>query len=130
MTEDMSLGTCGGHLVKCSERTGEVAKTFLKAGDTAPAFRADLNADITGATASVRFSKLDGTFVMVRPGVITDATNGIVQYQWVVANDGALINNAGAYRADVMITFADTRIETFPQRSYLEIVVRQDVPAA
>lgn len=103
---------------------------WLKQGDTAPAFTADLNANISGATASVRFSKLNGTFVMVRSGTITDAANGIVQYQWVLANDGALINNPGAYRADVMVTFAGGAIETFPQRSYLEVIVRQDVPAA
>jgi len=103
---------------------------YLKTGDTAPAFTADLNADITGATVSIRFSKLNGTFVMVRTGTITDAANGIVTYQWVAANDGALINNPGAYRADVMVTFAGGAIETFPQRSYLEVIVKQDVPAA
>ena len=102
----------------------------MKTGDTAPAFTADTNADLTGATASVRFSKLNGTFVMVRTGTITDAPNGIVTYQWVAANDGALINNPGAYRADVMVTFAGGSIERFPQRSYLEVIVKPAVPAA
>src|SRR6266508_1136065 len=103
---------------------------YLKTGDTAPAFTADTNADLTAATASVRFSKLNGDFVMVRTGTITDAPNGIVTYQWVAANDGALINNPGAYRADVFVTFAGGQVERFPQRSYLEIVVRPSVPAA
>jgi hypothetical protein len=103
---------------------------YLKTGDTSPAFTADLNANITGATVSIRFSKLNGTFVMVRTGTITDATNGIVTYQWVAANDGALINNPGAYQADVMVTFGGGLVETFPQRSYLEVIVKQDVPAA
>ncbi len=103
---------------------------YLKTGDTAPAFTADTNADLNGATASVRFSKLNGTFVMTRTLTMTDATNGIVSYQWVAANDGALINNAGAYRADVFVTFAGGQVERFPQRSYLEVIVRPAVPAA
>jgi hypothetical protein len=103
---------------------------YLKSGDTAPAFVADLNANITGATVSVRFSKLNGTFVMVRSGVITDGPTGIVTYQWVAPGDNVLIATPGAYRADVMVTFAGGAIERFPQRSYLEVVVRPAVPAA
>jgi hypothetical protein len=104
---------------------------YLKTGDTAPAFTADLNANITGASSvTVRFSKLNGTFVMLRTLTVTDATNGIVTYSWVAANDGALINNPGAYRADIAVTFAGGAIERFPQRSYLEVVVKQAVPAA
>jgi len=103
---------------------------YLKTGDTAPAFRADLNADITGAAVSVRFSKLDGTFVMVRTGTITDGPTGIVTYQWVAPGDNALIAAIGRYRADVMVTFAGGAIEHFPQRSYLEVIVKAAVPAA
>jgi hypothetical protein len=103
---------------------------YLKTGDTAPAFTADLNADITGATVSIRFSKLNGTFVMVRTGTITDGPTGIVTYQWVTPGDNALIATPGAYRADIMVTFGGGAIETFPQRSYLEVIVKQDVPAA
>jgi hypothetical protein len=104
---------------------------YLKTGDTAPAFTADLNADITGATVrSVRFSKLDGTFVMVRTLTVVDAPTGIVTYQWVAPGDNALIATPGAYRADIMITFAGGAIERFPQRSYLEVIVKAAVPAA
>ena len=67
---------------------------------------------------------------MLRTLTVTDATNGIVSYPWVAANDGALINNPGAYRADVAVTFASGAIERFPQRSYLEVIVRPAVPAA
>jgi hypothetical protein len=97
---------------------------FLKVGDTAPAFTADTNADLTGASCSVKFYKLDGTLVFSRTGTVTDAPNGIVSYQWVAANDASLINAVGAYRAEVKATFAGGQVETFPQRSMLEVVVR------
>ena len=63
----------------------------LKQGDTAPKAVGDLNADLTGATVSMRLTKLNGTFVMTRAATITDATAGIVEYQWVAANDSALL---------------------------------------
>lgn len=88
-----------------------------KLGDTAPAFKADLNADITGATSvRVYFRKLDGTAVFDRALTVTDALNGIVQYQWVTANDGALINTDANFLWNVRVTFANGQIETFPQR--------------
>jgi hypothetical protein len=101
---------------------------FLKAGDTYPPFIADTNADLTGATTLVKISKLDGSSVLSRTGVISDAPGGLtnerVTYQWVAANDAALITNPGAYRAEVLVTFAGGAVERFPQRSWLEVIVR------
>ncbi|MGH2376205.1 MAG: hypothetical protein ACRDIC_22410 [bacterium] len=34
----------------------------------------------------------------------------------------------GAYRAEFVVTFADARIERFPQRFYLELMVKPKVP--
>jgi hypothetical protein len=100
----------------------------LKAGDTAPAFTADTNADLTGASAVVRISKLDGTSVLSRTCTITDATNGIVSYQWVAGaaptGDNAVIATPGAYHAEVLVTFAGGAIERFPQASWLELLVK------
>jgi hypothetical protein len=103
---------------------------FLKAGDTAPAFVADTNADLTGATTIVRFSDLNGAMVLSRSGTLDgDPVQGKVKYQWVAANDGALINTVGAYRAEVIVTFAGGLVERFPQRSWLEVIVRPAIPA-
>ncbi len=101
---------------------------YLKQGDTAPKVQGDLNADVTGATVLFRLMKLNGTFVMSRTATITDAANGIVEYQWVSGDLALLL--PGAYRAEFVVTFADTRVERFPQRSYLELIVKPAVPAA
>jgi hypothetical protein len=98
---------------------------ILKLGDTAPALVIDTNANLTGITAnSIRFYKLDGTLIFSRSGTVTDALTGVVQYQWVVPGDNSVIGTLGAYRIDVKVTFSGGAIETFPQPSMLELLVR------
>lgn len=99
---------------------------FLKAGDTFPPLVADLNADLTGASAIFRISK-HGTSVLSRNATVTDATQGIIEYDWVAGSDGAVINAPGAYRVEVLVTFSGGAVERFPQRSWMEIVVRPSI---
>lgn len=95
---------------------------FLKAGDTAPKAVGDLNADITGATVRFRLMKLNGTAVLDKAATITDASLGKVEYQWVTGDTTVLV--PGAYRGEFVVTFAGGLIERFPQRSYVEVIVR------
>src|SRR6266542_3470439 len=104
----------------------------LKQGDTAPKVQGALTSgptntpvNVTGATVLFRLMKLNGTFVMSKTASVTDAVNGLVEYQWVSGDLALLL--PGAYRAEFVVTFADTRVERFPQRSYLEVIVRPAV---
>jgi hypothetical protein len=103
----------------------------LKQGDTAPKAQFDLNADVTGATSSLfRLKRMvTGLFVMSRTVTWTDAANGIGEYQWVSPTDTNLLT-PGAYLGEVVVTFADGRVERFPQRWDLEVVIKPAAPAA
>lgn len=98
----------------------------VKQGDTFPNPAADLNADITGATVRFRMMHLNGTFFLNQPGVIDNATTGLVHYVWQAGNTDTI----GAYLCEWVVTYGGGAIQRFPQGSYLELMVEKAVPAA
>ena len=96
---------------------------ILAPGDTFPNPSADLNADITGATTR-RFimRHLDGSaFLSTTSNIIVDnAAQGLLHYDWQATNTDTI----GAYRCRFVITFASGDIQTFPQDSDLEVIIR------
>jgi hypothetical protein len=99
----------------------------IKQGDTYPPARFDLNADISGASSVLfRMMHLDGTAFLSEDATVEDAANGIGRYDWQAGNT----DTPGAYRCEVVVTFAGGAIQRFPQRSYLEVIVSPQVPAA
>lgn len=97
----------------------------ITAGDTAPDVSFDLNVSTVGATA-IRFRAmhLNGTFFQAGDCTMDDAANGVGHYTWNPSPP------AGAYRCVIVVTFSTGKIETFPQASRLEYVVKPQVPAA
>lgn len=90
----------------------------IKAGDTAPNMVADTNAVLTGATALIKVRNAStGTQVISRSATITDAANGIVD-----GGDASTLP-VGGYQYHVVVTFSGGEIQTFPQGSFLEVVV-------
>jgi hypothetical protein len=98
----------------------------IKQGDTFPNASADLNADVSAATVRFRMMHLDGTAFLDEAATIDDATNGLVHYEWQAGNTDV----PGAYRCEFVVTFAGGDIQRFPQGSYLEVIVKPQVPAA
>lgn len=99
----------------------------IKAGDTSPAFIADLSADVTGATVRFRMRHAPtGVFMVNQPATITDAANGLVSYSWQAGNT----DTPGAYQCEFHVTYLGGTIQRFPQRGYLELVIGEAVPAA
>ena len=96
---------------------------YLKQGDLAPPLRVDTNADLTGATAVAKIRRLHDDTTMTKNLTITDAPNGIAEYQWQAGDT----DTAGTYHVEAVVTFAGGSIQTFPQRSYLEITIRPRV---
>ena len=103
---------------------------ILKQGDTAPKGQFDLNADITGATSVLMkvARNVTGVFVMSRTLAVVDAATGLCEYQ-PVSGDLTLLT-PGAYRVDVVVVFADARIQRFSGRWFNELIVKEAVPAS
>lgn len=97
---------------------------WLKQGDLAPNLVIDTNADVTGATSLVaKLRKVHGTTVTTKTLTATDAPNGILSYTWVAGDTDV----PGTYLVEAIVTFASGAIQRFPQRSYLELVIRPKV---
>lgn len=89
-----------------------------KVGDTAPNMVADTNANLTGASATIKVRNAStGTQVISRSATITDAPNGIVD-----GGDASTLA-LGAYQWHIVVTFSGGEIQTFPQSSFLEWLV-------
>lgn len=102
---------------------------YIKRNDTAPPFRAILKdgdgdiVNVTGATVRFHMNKRDGTAVVNAAATINSATAGDVEYNWDAA-DTAL---AGIYNAEFEVTYANTTVETFPNKGYEEVRVTEDL---
>lgn len=92
---------------------------YLKQGDLAPKLSGDLNADLNGATVVAKLRRVHTTTTMSKTCTITDATNGIVEYQWVAGDTDV----PGSYIVEFLVTFAGALPERFPQRSYREVSI-------
>jgi len=97
---------------------------FIKQGDLYPPLVIDTNADTTGATSLVaKLRKVHGTTVSTKTLTNTDPTNGILSYTWLAGDTDV----PGTYLVEAIVTFASGAIQRFPQRSYLEVVIKPKV---
>ena len=98
---------------------------FLKQGDLYPPLVIDTNADVTGATSKVaKMRKVHGSTIITKTLTTSgDPTQGILQYDWISGDT----DTPGTYLVEAVVTFASGAIQRFPQRSYLEIVIRPKV---
>ena len=111
-----------------------MAKFIIKQNDTSPSLEAQLLTStreivsLVGATVVFNMKTASGTVVINRAEAeIVDASSGIVRYDWF-ASDTA---RAGEYLAEFEVTFADGKIETFPQSdkaasNFIAIVIPSD----
>ena len=102
---------------------------YLKQNDTSPNIQAQLldgdGFPIDVSLATVRFHMRDatGTVIIDEPAVILSATDGTVEYGW----DAADTATAGPFQAEFEVTYESGKIETFPNASYIEIVITDDI---
>ena len=108
------------------------SKTFkIKQNDTKPPLKVILRdsdglpADVTGASVvfSMRGQPAGTTKVDKQSVTINDASAGDLQYDWASANT----NTADVYEGEFQVTYADTRVQTFPNDGYILIDVKDDV---
>jgi hypothetical protein len=106
---------------------------YIKQNDTASFLTRDLKdafgspVNVTGA--SVVFSmrvKPAGTMKITRQdGVIVNAGIGRVRYEWN-SGDGDT-NTADEYEGEFQVTYANGKIQTFPNDGHIPIVITDDV---
>jgi len=98
--------------------------------DTSPSIKATLrdgaNAviDLTGAACKIHVMPLGGTVLKVDAATnITDATGGVVQYDWVAADTNAF----GTFSVQFEVTYGNGSIETFPNSGSLPLVITKEL---
>ena len=103
---------------------------FIKQNDTSPFMTASLKdasdsaVDIQGATVRFHMRAVGETTVKVDDAaVITDGENGGVKYEWSSGDT----DTVGQYQAEFEVTYANNKVETFPNNSYILVQVVDDI---
>ena len=97
-----------------------MSKFYIKRNDTSPAFQvtlkdaADTVIDLSGATIRFHLETADGTNIIDAAATIVTATAGVCKYVWASGDTAS----AGTFNAEFEVTYADSTIETFPNRGY------------
>lgn len=88
----------------------------IKQNDTSPSLQATLKdasltvINLTGASVRFHMKGVDGTLKVDAAMAITNALNGVIQYDWQAADT----NTVGTYYVEFEVTYADGSVETFP----------------
>jgi uncharacterized protein YfaS (alpha-2-macroglobulin family) len=89
---------------------------FIKQNDTSPALLATLKdfsgvaINVTGAAIRLHMKDLSGTIKIDQAMTITNATLGLVRYDWQVGDT----DTVGTYYVEFQVTYSDGSVETFP----------------
>ena len=98
----------------------------IKQGDTSPALRYLLPADVSLLGAQVRFQmrKIDSDTVLDVPADIENVFEpAIVAHLWASGQTDA----PGRFEAEFRVTYMDGTVETFPNLGFIEVFVTEDV---
>ena len=99
----------------------------IKRNDTAPAIRYALypaTVDLTGASVKFQMRPRNGAMVLdVTASIVTATGTPTVEYSWQTGNTAT----AGVYEAEFRVTYADGKIETFPNVGFIAVRISEDV---
>jgi uncharacterized protein YfaS (alpha-2-macroglobulin family) len=98
----------------------------LREGDTSPPLRVELQddtgtpVDLTNASVSFQLYPVSETTATVdSSATVTDAQNGIVEYQWQTGET----DTAGYYNAVFKVEYQSGTIETFPNNQFIVVKI-------
>lgn len=103
-----------------------MSKFYIKQNDTSPAIEitdTSLVGNLVGATAVFNMRDASGTVKISRGAATTDDTTGKLTYAWAAGDT----DTAGAFNAEFEVTYADTKVETFPNFEYTEVIITDDI---
>ena len=101
----------------------------IKQNDTSPSLEATLSdanlvpVNISAATVMLHMKAIGGDVVLDEQMTITDAENGVVQYDWQVGDTSTV----GTYYVEFEVTYSDGSIETFPNTGNLSLVITREL---
>ena len=103
----------------------------IKQNDTSPSIRATLKdgdgtvINLTDASVRFHMRTVGGTSTKTdsAASIVSPATSGIVQYDWVAADT----DTVGSYQAEFEVTYGDNSIETFPNNGYIRVEITDDI---
>jgi hypothetical protein len=100
----------------------------IKQNDTSPSIQANLAdsnsnpIDLSGASVILHMSSVSGVSKVASTMIISDAANGVVQYDWVTGDT----DTVGIYYVEFQVTYDNGAIETFPNNGNIAVsVVRE-----
>ena len=104
---------------------------YIKQNDTASFITRDLKdafgapVNVTGATVkfSMRVKPAGTVKVDDQDAVVVTAGTGRVRYEWTAANT----NTADEYEGEFQVTYANGKIQTFPNDGHIQIVITDDI---
>lgn len=108
---------------------------YIKNGDTAPAYVADLVDDVdstpaainltdaTSVTFKMRLASTTGAPAVDSEATITTAASGRVTYEWQAGDT----DEPGEYEVEFEIAWTDGTIETVPNNGYASVIVTDDL---
>jgi hypothetical protein len=106
-----------------------MADLVIKAGDTYPALVTTLEEnggplDLTGAvTITMRMASSSVSMTDLVCSVVGDPTNGVVEYEWEPGDT----DTPGTYKVDFVIDFGSDLLQSAPNDSEKEVVIRPAV---
>ena len=104
---------------------------YIKQNDTASfltrdlkdAFGAPVNVTAAAVVFSMRVKPAGTVKVDEQECTIVTAGIGRVRYEWTAANT----NTADEYEGEFQVTYANGKIQTFPNDGYIPIVITDDI---
>ena len=97
---------------------------WLKQGDLYPPLRIDTNADVTGALSTTAYlRRKHQTQAATFPLTSVIPSEGVLEYTWQAGDTDV----TGTYHVEAVVVFADGSSQTFPQRSHLELIIRENL---
>jgi len=101
---------------------------YIKRNDTSPSLLyalTPLTVDLTGAAVVFNMRNESGTVVISREAAVVVTATGTptVRYDWQAGDT----DTAGAYRFEFEVTYADDTVETFPNYSFGDVTISEDI---
>tara|TARA_R110000803_G_scaffold40727_1_gene87703 strand:- start:83 stop:409 length:327 start_codon:yes stop_codon:yes gene_type:complete len=101
----------------------------IKQNDSSPIIQANLigagnaSVNLSGGSVNFRMQKSTGENVVQGAAEIVDASQGTVRYLWLAGETSV----SGIYMAEFEVTYADGKVESFPNVGYIQVNIKPEL---